>query len=148
MLKNHKSRGFTLIEVIVACSILVLTSSFLIKVVSTDYNHIKFQNVLEEEKKNIEIIKNEIKYNISLCDLSSLINTKGELFINLDYFSENILTKKLEDLITNEDKLKRQFKVKVNEESETSINISLEIIEKGDIAYKDDFKKEFWMEKV
>lgn len=148
MLKNHKSRGFTLIEVIVACSILVLTSSFLIKVVSTDYNHIKFQNVLEEEKKNIEIIKNEIKYNISLCDLSSLINTKGELFINLDYFSENILTKKLEDLITNEDKLKRQFKVKANEESDTSINISLEIIEKGDIAYKDDFKKEFWMEKV
>lgn len=148
MLKNHKSRGFTLIEVIVACSILVLTSSFLIKVVSTDYNHIKFQNVLEEEKKNIEIIKNEIKYNISLCDLSSLINTKGELFINLDHFSENILTKKLEDLITNEDKLKRQFKVKANEESDTSINISLEIIEKGDIAYKGDFKKEFWMEKV
>ena len=148
MLKIHKSRGFTLIEVIVACSILVLTSSFLIKVVSTDYKYIKFQNVLEEEKRNIEIIKNEIKYNISLCDLSSLINTKGELFINLDYFSENILTKKLEDLITNEDKLKRQFKVKVNEESDTSINISLEIIEKGDIAYKDDFKKEFWMEKV
>ncbi|MGL5870517.1 type II secretion system protein [Clostridium chrysemydis] len=148
MLKNHKSKGFTLIEVIVACFILVLTSSFLIKVVSTDYKHVKYQNILEEEKHNIEIIKNEIKYNISLCDLSSLITKKGELFINLNNFSENILTNELQDLITNEDKLKRQFKVKANGKSDTSINISLEIIEKGETTYKDDFKKEFWMEKV
>lgn len=148
MLNTHKSKGFTLIEVIATCFILILTSSFLIKVVSTDYNYIKFQNVLEEEKKNIEIIKNEIKYNISLCDLANLINTKGELFIDLNNFSDNVLTNKLEDLFTNEDKQKRQFKIKSNEENDTSINISLEIIEKGDITYKDDFKKEFWMEKV
>ncbi|WP_194190279.1 type II secretion system protein [Clostridium chrysemydis] len=148
MLKNHKDKGFTLIEVIAACFILVLTSSFLVKVVSTDYKHIKFQNALEEEKKNIEIIKNEIKYNISLCDLSNITNKKGELFIDLNDFSENILINKLEDLITNQDKQKRQFKIKLNEKDDTSMNISLEIIEKGDIIYKDDFKKEFWMEKI
>lgn len=150
--KNGKRKGSILIEVIISIMILLIVTASIINVNIGSNRAIKSRILNQYVNNYLEILSNEIKYNLSRDDIENLFSDKDQLYIRYDndyvsnIINENIISL-IEDSSIAEDKviLKKLKQDDKNIEFELNADIKIGEI---DASCNKKFEKSWWMDEI
>lgn len=134
-------KGNMLIESIIGMFILTVASVLIGSAIYRYYTVNELEKIKVSEFNIIEMIKKEIKYNLSLCELENLINEKNFYIQLKPELETQLLNVEIKDLfVKNEEDI---FIEKIKN-TESGIEIALKVNKYG---FSEKIEKEKWMEK-
>lgn len=134
-------KGNMLIESIVAMFILVIATVLIGSTIYRYYKISELEQIKTREFNIIEMLKKEIKYNLSLCELENLIN-ENRFYIELKPELETeLLEIKIESLFVEKE---GDICVEKIKNTESGMEIMLKVNKYG---LSEKIEKEKWMEK-
>lgn len=143
-------KGSTLVENIVALSILLIAATIAVEITIASANSKKIRNEKEKANRVAYAIENEIKYNLKINDLNEIFRN-GKLTFNYSGDILDELTKKsILNIQSGEGiEIEKINDITIPEYKEMSIillNIKI-LNSNGGILSEREFIKSYWMEK-
>lgn len=149
MKKFKREKGFTLLELVITVAILLCSSSLFLSIISGNFKLIKMQDEISEENEVVNVVKNEIKYNINTCDIIDYFKDNSFMYLEIDNLINRIMNENILDIATNEFSNEKSIKISMDEVLDYEITLIFEIVDnKNEVLVNDIFEKKLWMENM